>query len=127
VVDNFDLWNKQKRLIGEKIDNKFCKVREIWWCYLGFNIGHEENGKGSKFTRPVLVIKKFGPNNILVVPLTTSNIKSKFQIDIGLISNKKSKALISQIRTIDSRRLINKISILTPAKFKEIRKTVRKI
>ena len=126
-MNKFDLWNEQKKIISCKVNKKFCKIREIWWCYLGFNIGHEENGKGLKFTRPVLIIKKFGPNNIFVIPLTTSKIPGKFRIDIGLVSNKKSKALISQIRTIDSRRLINKISILPNERFKEIRKTVRKI
>ena len=45
------IWPEKKEII--------FKRGEIWWCSLGFNVGEEIFGKGNKFTRPVLIFKKF--------------------------------------------------------------------
>ena len=33
------------------------KEREIWWIAVGRNVGEESNGKGNRFSRPVIVFK----------------------------------------------------------------------
>ncbi len=38
--------------------NLFFKEREVWYCYLGLNVGFEQDGKGDSFLRPVLVLRK---------------------------------------------------------------------
>ena len=48
------LWTKKNQVVFRQGD--------IWWCSLGFNIGEEIFGKGKKFTRPVLIFKKFTAN-----------------------------------------------------------------
>jgi mRNA interferase MazF len=55
---DFDKWNEQKKELDKKQKDMLFKEREIWWCNLGLNIGDEENGKGEKSTRPILIIKK---------------------------------------------------------------------
>jgi mRNA interferase MazF len=53
---NFNEWNFLKQNLDKKEKTIFFKERDIWWCSLGLNIGHEENGKNTYFTRPILVI-----------------------------------------------------------------------
>jgi mRNA interferase MazF len=69
----------------------------VWWCSLGVNIGREQDGKTKMHERPILIIKGFNQNSCLIVPLTTSLKENKYLIDIGIIKNKKSKAIISQV------------------------------
>jgi hypothetical protein len=43
-VKDFDSWNEiKKKTESEK--PRFYKVREIWWCRFGLNIGTEQDGK----------------------------------------------------------------------------------
>jgi mRNA interferase MazF len=51
---------------------------QIWWCYLGENIGHEENGKGDKFLRPVVILKKFNHRIFYAIPTSTQNKNNKY-------------------------------------------------
>jgi hypothetical protein len=44
---------------------------DIWWCAIGENIGVETSGKGRNFTRPVIIIKKFGRLAFFGIPLTS--------------------------------------------------------
>jgi mRNA interferase MazF len=71
MIKEFDKWNEKKKKIHEKDFRSFVHEREIWWCSLGANIGHEEDGKNDKFERPILVIKKWSNKTIVIVPLTT--------------------------------------------------------
>jgi len=57
-----NLWHKEKQL--------FFKEKELWWCSVGVNLGEEIFGKGVKFTRPVLIFKKFTSNSFLGLPIT---------------------------------------------------------
>lgn len=47
------------------------KEGQIWWVYLGENVGSEINGKGENFTRPVLILRKLSPSIFIGIPLTT--------------------------------------------------------
>ena len=105
----------------------FYHDRELWWCSLGINIGSEQNGKGAKYLRPVLILKKISPNTCLVVPLTTSPKEHTLRINIGKINGKNVKVIVTQIRVIDARRLVVKISTLNAVIFGVIRKTIRNL
>jgi len=60
-VDEFDTWNKLKKKIDSRnISPDFVpKKNEVWMCMLGKNIGYEQNGRGSRFLQPVLLLRKF--------------------------------------------------------------------
>lgn len=75
---DFESWNGLKTKLDETKKDRLFKEREIWWCHLGLNIGHEENGKNSHFSRPILVIKKFNKRLFLAVPLTTQVKENKY-------------------------------------------------
>jgi mRNA-degrading endonuclease toxin of MazEF toxin-antitoxin module len=119
--NNFSEWNELKEQIHIKNKNVWAKERDIWWCHLGKNIGYEENGKNDKFTRPVLVLKCFGLNTVLALPLTTSQKENIFHFCIGEIEGKKSFVIYSQIKLIDTKRFYKKISKLNKDIFQELK------
>jgi len=49
-------WHKVKTNINDLEKRAFFHEREIWFCYLGANIGFEQNGTGGDYLRPVLII-----------------------------------------------------------------------
>ena len=125
-MKNFDEWNKIKKKVNiEK--PRFYTVREIWWCRFGLNIGTEQDGKGEKYVRPCVILRGFGADACLVVPLTTSRREHVLRIDIGFVDGDLSKANLSQIRVIDTRRLQNKIEFLEKGAFVKLKKTAKDI
>jgi mRNA interferase MazF len=101
--------------------------REVWWCALGVNIGSEEDGTGINFDRPVLILKKLSPDTCLVVPLTTSKHEHKLRPLVGSVDGKIARALLTQVRVVDTKRLLRKIDTINKDTFSEIRKKVRAI
>jgi mRNA-degrading endonuclease toxin of MazEF toxin-antitoxin module len=122
---NFDVWNDAKKNIHDRAGAPFYHSREIWWCSLGVNIGAEQDGSGDEFHRPVVILKSFGAQTCLVIPLTTSPKVHPLRPSVGLIDGKGAHALLSQIRIIDTKRLVRKIGYLKKEIFEAIRKAAR--
>lgn len=122
---DFEGWNVNKQHIEHNWSNKFYQPREIWWCAIGVNIGFEEDGKGQVGERPVLILKGFSKQVCLVIPLTTSRKRNKYHIPVGIVDKKESSVIISQLRLVDTRRLINKVGYLDDEVFLEITKAIR--
>jgi mRNA-degrading endonuclease toxin of MazEF toxin-antitoxin module len=99
--------------------------REVRWCSLGVNIGFEQDGADITHERPVLILRGLSRNTCLIAPLTTSLKKHKMRMSLGLVDGKMAQALLSQIRVIDTKRLINKIGFIDHTVFERIRKTVK--
>lgn len=124
--DSFDEWNVQKKEIDRGKHRPFYKEREIWWCSLGQNIGFEQDGKNGTFTRPVLVYKNFNNKVFWGIPLTKKNKDSKYYFNIE--KNKLSNSLIlSQMRLLDSSRLLRKLFVVNDELFKEVKEKVGKL
>lgn len=92
---------------------------------MGTNIGFEQDGRGTGFERPVLVLKGFSAYVCLVIPLTTSKKVNPYHVPIGMIAGKEAFAIISQLRLIDTKRLVEKIEYVPIDVFKVIQKAVR--
>ncbi len=122
---DFDGWHKQKKKVDIQSNPPFPHEREIWWCKLGINIGAEENGSGYAHARPVLVLKGLSIQTCLVIPLTTSSDKHELRPSVGIVGSKAARALLSQMRVIDTRRFTSKIGYLDKEIFEEIRKAVK--
>ncbi len=121
----FDAWNEEKKLINQKNQNRYYHPREVWWCTLGVNVGFEQDGTGKDFQRPVLILRAFSRHVCLVVPLTTSLKANPYHVPLGGIGNKKSFAIISQVRLIDTKRLTNRMAVLDAATVAPIKKAVK--
>ncbi len=124
---DFDAWSKRKKNINSLEEGKFYTSREIWWATLGTNIGHEQDGRGINFNRPVLIITAFSKGTCLIVPLTTSEKRNRYYVEAGDIDGVPNAANISQLRLIDTRRLTEKICMLNEEQFLYIRKNVRSL
>jgi mRNA-degrading endonuclease toxin of MazEF toxin-antitoxin module len=124
---NFDNWNKKKKRLHSRADAPFFHTREIWWCSLGVNIGFEQDGSGEEYYRPVLVLKGMSKQTCFVIPLTASSKPHPLRPSIGIIEGKQARALLSQMRLIDSKRLIRKVGYLNKEVFGRIRKAVKDI
>lgn len=123
---DFDTWNVKKKN-SELEEGRLYTTREIWWCRLGLNIGFEQDGSGEEFLRPCIIVRGFGQRVCMVVPLTKSLNKHPLRIPLGNIDGKSASALLSQIRSIDTRRLVEKIGFLDKEKFEELRKNARNL
>lgn len=108
-----NLWTKKDRIV--------FKQGEIWWCSLGFNLGEEIFGKGDKFTRPILIFKKFTSNSFLGLPLTTHGKKGSWYVEI-VTNGFKRWALLNQARSLDKKRLTNKIGNIGVADYNRVKK-----
>jgi mRNA-degrading endonuclease toxin of MazEF toxin-antitoxin module len=122
---DFDQWNKKKKSVNDRSVVLHYHPREVWWCYVGVNVGTEQDGDAERFLRPVVIIRGFGPNACLIVPLTTSKKEHAMRIDVGLVDSKQARANISQIKVVDTRRLLEKVCIMGKPAFEAIRKAIR--
>lgn len=123
---DFDKWNKRKKYINGQADYlPLYHQREIRWCRLGVNIGFEQDGTGEEYSRPVLIMKGFSRQVCLIIPLTTSAKKNRYNIPIGEVAGRQAAAIISQLRLIDTKRLDQQIATLDKEIFETIRKTVK--
>lgn len=95
---------------------------EIWWCYIGENVGTEISGKGIKFSRPVLVLRKLDGISFLGVPLLSKNKTGPWYATISLDRNRKTAVFLAQIRYMDYRRIDNLLMIVEKSEFEEVQR-----
>lgn len=128
-MKDFDTWNQIKKLLDEKKKAPFIKARDIWFLKVGKNIGHEQDGTGEEFLRPVVVIKKFNEQLFWGIPLTSRDKppSNLYYFPVGVINTKLNWAILSQGRTFDSKRLKHKLGVLPKDKFQYLIKATIKI
>ena len=110
----FDRWNIIKKATDATSDQGrlYFREGEIWWVRLGKNIGYETDGKSAEFTRPVIILKKYNHFSFLALPLTTVQKPNPYRLPIGMVAGQPAFAILSQLRNIDSKRLVKKIARL---------------
>ena len=104
------------------------KRGEVYYADLSPVVGSEQGG-----VRPVLIIQndvgnKYSPT-VIVSAITSQLGKAKLPTHIELPAErynlpKNSVALLEQIRTLDKRRLQEKITTLSPDKMREVNKAL---
>jgi mRNA interferase MazF len=122
---DFDAWNERKKKIDAEAKAVLYHTREIWWCSLGTNVGYEQDGTGDEQQRPVLILKGISKSTCFIIPLTTSPKQHKLRIPIGQVDGKAAVALMSQMRLIDTKRLVDKIGFLEQEVFAAVRKAAK--
>lgn len=113
-------WFKIKISLWKKDNPTVFKQGEIWWCSLGMNLGEEIFGKGVKFTRPILVFRKFTSNSFLGLPLTKQEKQGTWYVEIT-IHGAKNWVMLNQARVLDKKRLVDRIGTLDGANLKKVR------
>lgn len=124
---DFDYWNEKKKELHENARRLFFRDGEIWWAYLGINVGYEIDGKNRDFSRPVLVLKKYNQFSFLALPLSSAKKNNAYWLPIGVVSGREAFANLSQLRNIESKRLINKVGYVPSDTLSQIREKVSRI
>jgi mRNA interferase MazF len=125
--DQYLKWNERQQFLQGKQNLALFHDRELWWCSIGINVGHEENGKGERFARPIVIFKKFSSKTLWGIPVTTQNNTSPFYVAITIGDDRKRWAIVSQMRFFDSRRLLGKIGTISIIDYHFIQKAVTDI
>jgi mRNA interferase MazF len=97
---------------------------EIFWVKLDPTIGTE-----TKKTRPAIVISNDSQNRVgrryIVAPIT-SVIKMVYPFEVEInINGKSSKVMLDQIRTIDHRRLGEKLGQVSQEELSQVEKAIK--
>lgn len=123
---DFPKWHKKKSHIENDRPRVFFKEREIWLCYLGENVGFEQDGRGDEFLRPVVILKKFNNEVLWAVPLTRTDKKNKYYFSFEF-GNEKSVAILSQIRLVDAKRLKYKMGDMKIVDLGDLKNKIRQL
>lgn len=119
-MKNFKLWFlKKEALHFYNHEPPYFNEREIWWCSVGENVGNEINGKSNYFRRPVLIVRKLSKYIFIGIPLTTKDKSGSWYVNISH-GDRKSVAIVSQIRNYDYRRLDKKLDHLDKGDFDKV-------
>jgi mRNA interferase MazF len=122
-VKNYKSWHKLKSQIEKEGEEKYFHEQEIWWCSIGVNVGYEEDGKNTKFERPVLIFRKFNKGMYWGIPLTSKIKKGKFYFTFDF-KERNSTVILSQLRVLSSKRLIRRMGKVNNDSFSEIESKV---
>jgi mRNA interferase MazF len=125
-VDKYIKRFKEWLLFKESLDARkhappLFSEGDIWWCHIGENVGIETGGKGNSFTRPILIFKKYDRYSFLSFPLTTRNKTGTWYAPIRFRETIQS-IIVAQGRTMDYRRLKERIGELDSDQMKIVRK-----
>jgi mRNA-degrading endonuclease toxin of MazEF toxin-antitoxin module len=113
-------WNKLKYIAHFRKKLPYFKTGEIWWCYIGENVGIEINGKSEKHSRPVYVAKKLSGQGAIVLPLTSQPKTGRPFYPIK-INDRTSYIIFSQVKTISALRLVSKMATIDKSAQAEIK------
>ena len=104
-IKDFTTWNRNKIKIDEAESRPLVfKNGQIWWVSCGINIGTEIDGKGDKFLRPFLIIKKNDTRSAICLPMSSFKNKKRAYYFETEINNTQVLFVLSQIKNIDSKR-----------------------
>jgi mRNA interferase MazF len=117
---DFNKWNNKKIIINDIEHIPFFHEREIWFCFLGVNVGYEQDGQGKDFQRPVVIIKKFNKEICWVIPLSKTKKRNKYYFTFPFDKKTISVAILSQIKLIDAHRLSRKIGVMKEEDFQAL-------
>ncbi|MBI3442651.1 MAG: type II toxin-antitoxin system PemK/MazF family toxin [Candidatus Sungbacteria bacterium] len=123
----FDAWNTEKKMIHQQELPPFCYPREVWWCALGVNVGDEQDGTGKNFDRPIVVVRGFNERIFLGIALTGKKKVGDYYFYLGKIADRDASAVLSQMRLIDSKRLVKKIAVLDKITFENLQEALKKM
>lgn len=116
---DFSKWIQLKANLDAMPGTAFAHPREIWWCSLGANVGVETDGKNENFERPVIVMRVYNTQSMLVLPLTSKERNDRFHHKIAT-AQKESWVKLTQARVVSNKRLLRKVDVLGQKDFEEL-------
>jgi len=108
---DFDRWNLVKKSIEESGKRQLFNEGDVWWCSVGINVAHEICGKGDKFNRPVLVIRKLSADTFVGVPLSTKEKAGSWYGRVT-IKDRPQTLLLNQVRLFSTNRFESRMTTI---------------
>lgn len=117
--------------VKQKINNleynpPLLREGDLWWCGVGENVGIEVNGKSRDFTRPVIVIKKFGRLGFLGIPTSTKKRIGTWYVSFSHQGIEET-AMLAQIRVFSYKRLHKKMGELDGANLHKVKEALARL
>ena len=109
---NFDAWNEKKKIIHERRPPLQIKAGDVWWCSIGSNVGHEEDGKNEWHERPVCIIRQFGSELVWTVPFTSQKQEGFYYV-YAPFDLKDNWVMVTHVHLLSTRRLRRRMGSLT--------------
>lgn len=121
----FDAWNEKKKRINKSGAHPLFKEGEIWWYNCGKNVGIEMNG-GKNFLRPILIFNKLSFDGFVGILISKQPHVGDWFTKFEFRGNTQY-ALISQIKTTSSLRLVKRMGEVNATSMATIRLQFRKL
>ncbi len=125
-VKDFDNWIDLKKSMEELGKIPTVNEGEIWWCGAGVNVGVEISGKGERFARPILILKKLSRYGFMGVPLTSKPKSGSWYVNFEFLGVKEAAA-ICQARVMSVFRLYDKMGQLPKSDLDKVKVGFRKL
>lgn len=125
-IENFDYWNNYKKELeglNPTFEN-FPHRGEVWMVVLGKNLGFEQNGAGSNFSRPILVFKKFNNQMFWCIPLSTKQKDLDYYFNFQDPFMQPVSAIVAQMRLLSIKRFHRRMYILDWSIFDGLKKQI---
>ncbi len=117
----FDVWNERKKSLEYSKATVYAHEREIWWCSLGVNVGVETDGKNADFERPVIVVRVYNLDALLILPITSKKSANRFHYHANTKTHGSVWVKLTQARVVSSKRLLRKIDVMSIEDFQRMR------
>lgn len=121
---DFTAWSALKTQLNNHPATPTFAEREVWWCSIGLNIGHESDGKSDLYSRPVLIVRKFNRQLFWGIPLSTQVKESPYYHPITFKGQQQS-LMLSQLRLWESSRFTRKMGQIPKEEFSEVKEKLR--
>ena len=125
-LKHFYKWIDTKKDLHARGKTPSVKEGEVWWSGVGENVGIEINGKSSRFSRPVLIMRKLSREGFMGVPLTSQPKTGAWYVEIDFL-NSKQYAAICQARVFSVNRLFDRMGTLPDSDLKKIKEGFQKL
>lgn len=126
-VKKFSQWiGLKEKLHNQQHKPPHVSEGEIWWISIGENVGSEINGKSERFSRPVIIYRKLAHEFYFVIPTTTQEKTGTWFVPFKQ-KGESMTACLHQARSIDYRRLSNKLGELDDTDFEKVKTGFRNI
>lgn len=122
-VKDFVGWAKFAKELENRPRPTNLKSGIICWCYLGVNVGTEQDGTGENFARPALILDLLGPNQAFILPFTSRIKKGRSYMQVMVKGNPET-LIINQPRAIDMKRLGYYLDEVNDEQLQNIRRIV---
>ena len=125
-IKDFDGWIDLKKDMDELGKLPTINEGEVWWCGVGTNVGVEISGKGKRYSRPVLVLKKLSKFGFMAVPLTSKPKEGSWYVSfefLGVIET----AVVGQARVMSVSRLYDRMGRLPESDLQRVKDGFHKL